>query len=296
MKEAAARLAARLGRAFERIVSFARPRACALGGALLGLAADWYGVLAGLLIGSMLDEAREEAATRSAIASFLKDPEGAFPPEPEPGLTAAAALAFLFAAGGLATSPLKERPGTLEETRALFERLATETQGRDRGRRREIERILDRVADDVARRTAGTDAWSFLCRALATRGSIRARSILADFAYEFRASHALGSGSRSRLDGGTELELRAFLADCGLGAAELAAARERAFPDYRDPWSVLGLSPGASTAELKRAYRRLSRKLHPDAAGGSEAAAAAFRELKDAYEEISATKIAGGTE
>ena len=32
-----------------------------------------------------------------------------------------------------------------------------------------------------------------------------------------------------------------------------------------DPYSVLGISRGASTEEIKKAYRQLSRKYHPDA-------------------------------
>jgi hypothetical protein len=42
-------------------------------------------------------------------------------------------------------------------------------------------------------------------------------------------------------------------------------ARARAAPVGADrAWGVLGLAPGASVADIKRAYRRLARTVHPD--------------------------------
>jgi len=34
-----------------------------------------------------------------------------------------------------------------------------------------------------------------------------------------------------------------------------------------DPYRTLGLTPGASAAEIKRAYRALAKANHPDSAG-----------------------------
>ncbi|HXI45299.1 MAG TPA: DnaJ domain-containing protein, partial [Candidatus Acidoferrales bacterium] len=56
-----------------------------------------------------------------------------------------------------------------------------------------------------------------------------------------------------------------------------------------DPYRVLGLEPGASQADVKRAYRRLAKALHPDAAG--ERALPAFLELQEAYERLTGTKV-----
>lgn len=53
-----------------------------------------------------------------------------------------------------------------------------------------------------------------------------------------------------------------------------------------DPYKVLGLEPGASDEEVKKAYRRLAKKYHPDANPGDEAAAKKMQEINAAYERI----------
>ena len=52
----------------------------------------------------------------------------------------------------------------------------------------------------------------------------------------------------------------------------------------RDPYEVLGVSKGASEAEVKSAFRRLAKKLHPDANKSDPKAATRFAELNAAYE------------
>jgi hypothetical protein len=46
-----------------------------------------------------------------------------------------------------------------------------------------------------------------------------------------------------------------------------------------DHWAVLGVAPGSTVAEIRRAFRARALQVHPDRPGGS---AAAFRELHDA--------------
>ena len=53
----------------------------------------------------------------------------------------------------------------------------------------------------------------------------------------------------------------------------------------RDPYEVLGVQKNASPAAIKSAFRRLAKKLHPDAnKNGPKAAATSFAELNAAYE------------
>lgn len=53
-----------------------------------------------------------------------------------------------------------------------------------------------------------------------------------------------------------------------------------------DPYQVLGVDRGASQEEIKKAYRRLARELHPDSNGGNTEAEARFKEVAAAYEVI----------
>ena len=53
-----------------------------------------------------------------------------------------------------------------------------------------------------------------------------------------------------------------------------------------DPYKVLGVSPDASDEEIKRAYRRLAKKYHPDLNPGDAEAARKMQQVNDAYEQI----------
>lgn len=52
----------------------------------------------------------------------------------------------------------------------------------------------------------------------------------------------------------------------------------------RDPYEVLGVSKKASEAEIKKAFRALAKKHHPDTKGGDEAAQKKFQEISGAYD------------
>ena len=64
-----------------------------------------------------------------------------------------------------------------------------------------------------------------------------------------------------------------------------------------DPYKVLGVSPDASDDEIKKAYRELARKYHPDKYRDSDLADLAeekMKEVNSAYEEIKKLRESGG--
>ena len=60
-----------------------------------------------------------------------------------------------------------------------------------------------------------------------------------------------------------------------------------------DPYRVLGLEPGASDEEVKKAYKTLAKKYHPDVAGNNPEAARKMQEINAAYDEMINHKATG---
>ncbi len=57
--------------------------------------------------------------------------------------------------------------------------------------------------------------------------------------------------------------------------------------DYKDYYKVLGVQRGATADDIKKAFRKLARKYHPDVNPGDKKAEEKFKEINEAYEVLS---------
>ncbi len=60
--------------------------------------------------------------------------------------------------------------------------------------------------------------------------------------------------------------------------------------DFKDYYKVLGVAKTASADEIKKAYRKLAMKYHPDKNKGNKEAEAKFKEISEAYEVLKDTQ------
>src|SRR5438045_1171185 len=54
--------------------------------------------------------------------------------------------------------------------------------------------------------------------------------------------------------------------------------------DFKDYYATLGVAKTATEKEIKQAFRKLARKLHPDVNPGDKSAEGKFKEINEAYE------------
>ena len=57
--------------------------------------------------------------------------------------------------------------------------------------------------------------------------------------------------------------------------------------EYKDYYQTLGVEKKASENEIKRAYRNLAKKHHPDRNPGDKKAEEKFKEINEAYQVLS---------
>ena len=56
--------------------------------------------------------------------------------------------------------------------------------------------------------------------------------------------------------------------------------------EYKDYYSILDVDRKAGPKEIKKAYRKLARKYHPDVNGGDKMASEKFQEINEAHEGV----------
>lgn len=139
-----------------------------------------------------------------------------------------------------------------------------------------------------------------VCRQVKDNTDYTTRYHMFDFLVGLAAAdNEFSSEEHSRLNSiriGLGINMSDYLSMCARYGFDYASnsgySQQAARPVYaKDPFKVLGLESNATDDEVKKAYRRLAMKYHPDkvASLGEEMqknAAAQFREINEAYEAI----------
>ncbi|EAN99997.1 hypothetical protein C3747_18g209 [Trypanosoma cruzi] len=90
-------------------------------------------------------------------------------------------------------------------------------------------------------------------------------------------------GSRALLVGGAHRTLASSFSTQAAAGATAMLFQARFASASTNPYAVLGIKQGATKEEIKKAYRVLARKHHPDAPGGSHEK---FQEIQEAYDQV----------
>jgi translocation protein SEC63 len=82
------------------------------------------------------------------------------------------------------------------------------------------------------------------------------------------------------------VNLTLLLAACIIVIYLISLVRNHGQVSVFDPYSILGIEPGTPTSEIKKVYRRLSLKYHPDKNIGNKLAEEMFVKISKAYEAL----------
>jgi curved DNA-binding protein len=90
---------------------------------------------------------------------------------------------------------------------------------------------------------------------------------------------------RNGMDSYTSITSRCFCDRLRYSSCQISQLRRNFFMKYKDYYAVLALQRGASEDEIKKAYRRLARKYHPDVSKEPDAEEK-FKEVAEAYQTL----------
>ena len=251
-------------------------------GAIGGIPGFLIGVLLGYLLGELFIQSRRDRK----ILEYLENPGARRFLEAEPGMAAFCALGVLVASKSSAGFTDKKSGRNPEAIPAKLNPGASGFSS---------EKIIKQVMLEAFYVFTSPKADPSLMEHFSRLAWSRKDSLNPDLLSESLASRRLSYGDAGKL--GRHL----FNLAEGEAAKNLAdeirvildpGSRHESPVQEKDPWKILGLSPGTPHRELKAHYRRLAKQFHPDRLEAldekhRETAARAFLAISEAYKQLS---------
>lgn len=232
-----------------------------LGGSI-GLIGGIAGLVIGIILGFLVQELFGQFRNDRDILAFFDNPGKSNFNEGEPGLAAFCGLGILIMVKSSELSHESEEAAVRETCRC--------------------------AKTYFPRNTADPGMIEYFCRLAWSKKD----SLNPDLLSENLASRRKSSGDPARLG---EALYNLASSDKGREYASdirvILDPQYRPLPERKDPWRILGLSPGTPISELKSHFRKLASQFHPDGLQGlddehRETAARAFIAIQEAYREI----------